>query len=289
MSLISAVLVVAIHCAGSADVGLSGWWFNQLVSWGVANMAVPFFFFASGYFAAKSFGQEGYWGQGLCRRVKTLLVPYFVWSILFFAWLLILRGVQSGLHGETAGLAQLINWRVVPEILGLNPFEMPLLFPCWYVRALMVLFLLLPFFRWMSGAGKRFAFSLAIGVALLVLTRNLDGNWNSFFRLTLSIEDACYFLIGCYARRRDFCQVQTRGAACVAAAIVMAVLVLRTFARAQGMQTSPWLDYALTPLMIFALMGIVSDRAWPSALTGSSFGVFLIHPFVLAVLGVIVV
>lgn len=91
------LFVVAIHLVGE-DLRLPQWgtsdWFylytTEFISHSLARIAVPMFFFISGYYAfyKKDWSQRSVWTAELKKRVKTLLVPYLLWNSLYIIILL---------------------------------------------------------------------------------------------------------------------------------------------------------------------------------------------------------
>lgn len=81
-----AALIVFIHTGFSNDTADPSFWFGKLLSEGVANVAVPAFFFISGYlFFAKydNFGCHEYL-HAMKRKFLTLGVPYLLWIALVY-------------------------------------------------------------------------------------------------------------------------------------------------------------------------------------------------------------
>lgn len=84
MSFLCAALVVAIHVPpwyGGGELSLCSidGFMHHFVAQGVARIAVPFFFLCSGFFLAKHFSEGCWWRNAMATRVRTLLVPYFLW------------------------------------------------------------------------------------------------------------------------------------------------------------------------------------------------------------------
>ena len=83
MGLLCAALVVTRHVFLTGPVGSVAWLIEQIVIDGIAQIAVPFFFVASGCLLARHFGEPGWWGKECRKRVFSLLVPYLIWSFIF--------------------------------------------------------------------------------------------------------------------------------------------------------------------------------------------------------------
>lgn len=80
MKFIAAVLVVLLHAFNAMDPEAGGTLRRFMMS-GPCATAVPFFFFAAGYFLAGRFGEAGWWRRALTARIRTLVIPYFVWNV----------------------------------------------------------------------------------------------------------------------------------------------------------------------------------------------------------------
>ena len=88
-------------------------------------MAVPFFFFISGFFLSGHVHEDGWVRRELRKRMKTLVVPYFIWVVIavlfsFAFWFTVQKsgrecGVPSPFYGPV--------WLWVTNILGINPFR----------------------------------------------------------------------------------------------------------------------------------------------------------------------
>lgn len=81
MSIMCAFLVVVIHCTSNFNV--SNCFVRMFIYDGVCRIAVPFFFFASGFFLAAHFGENYWWGKEIAKRIRTLFVPYLICVTLY--------------------------------------------------------------------------------------------------------------------------------------------------------------------------------------------------------------
>lgn len=156
------VLVVIVHTFSSIGGGeLPGFYdsFRVFFSQGVARLAVPIFFFTSGYLFFQGF-ERWIWTtykKKLKKRIRSLFIPYILWNSV-----MLLLGIFSHLvHGgiscaqewffENGGL--LCFWNCgrqgctpLINLLGWEMWEraFPINYPLWFIRDLMVLNLLAP-------------------------------------------------------------------------------------------------------------------------------------------------
>ena len=119
---------------------------DGLVANEFARIAVPLFFFISGYFffSRPGFSWEAY-GRKLKKRTSTLLVPYVFWNLLMvglsFLGQTFLSSMTSGDHKLIADFTWLDWLNVFWDHRGDN---MPANYPFWFIRDLMTLCVLSP-------------------------------------------------------------------------------------------------------------------------------------------------
>lgn len=112
----------------------------------IVQLAVPLFFFISGYFffLGGGFCWKAY-GYKLKKRVRTLLVPYLFWNLcaVVLLWLSQLF-LASMLSGESKSVAEYggADWL---SVFWHFRDEMPACGAFWFIRELMVLCVLSPF------------------------------------------------------------------------------------------------------------------------------------------------
>ena len=83
MSSICACLIVVIHATPKPDILTWQWWIVSLLcKEGLCRIAVPWFFLASGFFLAGHFGEECWYRQEIKKRVMSLVVPFFAWTLI---------------------------------------------------------------------------------------------------------------------------------------------------------------------------------------------------------------
>lgn len=192
MGLVAAIMVVCLHMGSTDCMDSSGWWFFVIVKQ-ICKMAVPWFFFASGFFIVGHYGESGWYVKSLRSRVKSLLVPYVVWSVLFSIYFTAIYARNSGLQNV------IVNHWV--SYLGLNPIIAPFYSTMWYIRALMVFALLSPMFVVLV---RKFGWWIVgfLWLADFVFRLNYGMPGSGFFWFVFSLEGAAYFACGIGIRLR---------------------------------------------------------------------------------------
>lgn len=267
LGFICSLLVVAVHVSWShAELGPS-WVVWSLVEQGLARVAVPFFFCASGYLLAGHFGTAGWYGNELGKRVRSLIVPFLAWSLAGA-----LLALPDASFGEIFADGR---WRAV---VGLDLRVGPTWnYALWYVRALFLLVLVSPSL-WMLV--RRFGRGWLIAAFLLHLL--VEVNDNLPFRRTLyyglALGGVFYFSLGIWLRTAGVRGTVRRWAwACVA----VSSLILVSQAIWSVVRPSELAAYRFYPLagpfMLYAIWHFVPSRVWPAGLTAMSFPIYVIH------------
>lgn len=118
--------VVAHHVPTPSDSGLLG-------------VGVPWFFFASGFWMGFRFldgDGVGAWKRECARRVRTLLLPYFIWNLMWFPILF----AANWVGWRYCGAERVVDGSVdsIVRCLGLSVWQWPALVPTWFLRSLFV-------------------------------------------------------------------------------------------------------------------------------------------------------
>lgn len=129
MGFAAACLVVTIHLPYGEGSVLEG-----TLKQGMARGAVPWFFFASGFWLAGRNGSAAGLKAMWLPRVRTLLVPFVVANGLWFVWAWAFNRVGVAYFHATPVFAW--TFPCVVKGLGFDLARWPALVPTWYLRTL---------------------------------------------------------------------------------------------------------------------------------------------------------
>lgn len=143
---IATVLVVMCHTDDIFPQALRSWWVNFLGG-PFTDANVANFFFLSGLLVARRAEERGWWQAALGKRLKTLLLPYALWSFLYFLF-------NAGLGicvGEAAPFAKYLMTADMglARIFGLGVLNTPADFALWYIKTLLCFLFISPPFFWL--------------------------------------------------------------------------------------------------------------------------------------------
>ena len=170
------LLIVFLHCKGTPDFDPIDWYhfgvmdgynfMRHYLSNVISSVSVPTFFFMSGYlfyYRSSTFTLKLY-KEKIMRRIRTLLVPYLFWNILFLVGILffVVRSSEcSNMWSDVIALlkeyggwrvfwdCQLMNIEIEQPIGFIQDNSAPLLVPMWFVRDLWVVSLFSPVLWWL--------------------------------------------------------------------------------------------------------------------------------------------
>ena len=163
----------------------------MLISNIFANVAVPLFFFISGFLF---FNKGGYFTlptylKKIRKRAKSLLVPYIIWNIIVY---LILLLWQTFWPGSSSGSKLVINYSFVEWLRifwDIRSGFYPLCAQFWFLRDLMVVMILSPVVYLLVKLLKQY-FLCILGILWFT---------NTWFDITgLSIAAIFFFSCGSY-------------------------------------------------------------------------------------------
>lgn len=123
---------------------------------GISNVAVPLFFAMSGFLFFNGITKISDCFPKIKKRVKTLLIPYIIWNIVFILWYVLLQNlpvVKDMVNSDM--IAKISSGTIINNLYEL--FVVPASFPLWFLRDLIIivilsplLFLLLKYTKWIG-------------------------------------------------------------------------------------------------------------------------------------------
>ena len=275
MGFLCACMVVMIHTTPVPEPGTVAYWLAGLF-WGdgLCRIAIPYFFFASGFFLAGHFNEEGWWRREVGKRVRSLVVPFFVWQILyrlidFVLWYGAKRvGYSCDFKNPFAGP---IGFQVV-SFLGIHPFvNVPLL---WFLRDLFFLVVASPVLLW---ALRRMKLLFPIGLfavyLLFLVVGPHDEDWYNFFEYFVSLRGIAYFTLGLAVRLQI---LRLPSNAILPLILGICLLVAKVVFQDVG-GVAALLDFCMVIPLGMGLFAQMRRVSLPKLLTSSAFPLYLVH------------
>ncbi len=164
----------------------------------LASVAVPLFFMFSGYlffFNIETFEIKTYWNK-IKRRVKTLLIPYIIWNILFIFYVFCLQWVTH--KTSTPEVTIVADYSVNDWVRACWSLDTnhPINYPLWFIRDLFIVSLCSPIIYWLIKLEKKIFPQYTILLLVLGLLYILD--IPSEKRFIPSIPSVFCFTLGAY-------------------------------------------------------------------------------------------
>lgn len=159
---------------------------SEMISHNVGRIAVPCFFVFSGYFFFLKMKRWdfAFYREQLKKRVRTLLIPYLLWNILLifitFAKYHLCERLNIPQHDEILFLY---------EHSFLELIWMPIDLPLWFLRDLICMTLLAPFFYYLLRYTKIYGLLALLVLYLTTWDTNIPG---------FSMTAILYFGLGAY-------------------------------------------------------------------------------------------
>lgn len=280
MSLLGALLVVSIHCGFAGQPGLWCQTLNLVFSNAIARVAVPFFFLLSGYFLAGHVGEVGWWKRETSKRLRSLMVPFFLWIAIYYILFIPLMMFLDHEAGRALGTTWPYAKYGVLKIAGLKWDDWPAVGPLWFIRALFVYVLVSPVIvKALKLAPKSYLVLLTVGFVALEMFApdSARGGWSGFLQRFISLQGLLYFSAGLYARLADI-HLASKRLAAVSLLIALSLLIANAYIILGGSK-SRLFAYAAVPFLMYGLWTFMPAMELPRALKGVAFPIYLMHFF----------
>ena len=186
-NLFCTILVVAIHYNTKHDMDLSlgytwNYYIQELLTNGIARIAVPFFAFIAGFFFFVSYKGMSNYRFAVKKRINSLFIPYVLASISIF--------IVEYIYGVIQWSLSLDNYAYLLRDVFFSPISVQF----WFLRDLMFLVLITPLIFLLVKHLKLLAivFVMTLWFFDIELMPLLAG------RYFITIETLSFFTLGCY-------------------------------------------------------------------------------------------
>ena len=280
------IAVVVIHSCVPfvyhyASISHFNWWVCDFC-YAMSRPAVPLFVMLSGMFLL---GKNEALGVFFAKRVKKVLIPFVFWQIFYFIW----QGYQDTHHISLKGM--------VPAI-----FDGPTCYHLWYPFMLVGLYLATPVLRVYvqnaSDAQIKYFLACWFCFALLLPIWERFGTVREGIKPVLAIGYSGYFVLGYYLRNKKLGAVGARIAlALIPLVVAFTALVTNKLTVLRGAPDEFFMQYlspnvAILSICLYLLMKagryhelfekVPQVEQLVKICGATSFGVYLVHPCVLA-------
>ena len=272
MGFLSAVCIVYLHTGCASDGEVVGGVLHHMIET-FCRVAIPWFFYAAGFFLAGHIGENGWYKKEVFKRFKTLLVPFWIWSsIICIIWVLIavvIRLIGYQYHGMNA--FEWITPTGILRVLGIDPLHnVPTM---WFLRTLFLLVCLSPIVY--RGGGLFVLFSFLSYVAFKIWYYDMGRDVRYLMESLISLRGLTYFSLGIYVRVNRF---KLNKSTCNILSIV-GIIIFAATCFSSGM-ASRLFDVLMVPFMMIGMFVIVGHIRIPGLLTSNAFPLYLIHGIV---------
>ena len=288
MSFVCACLVVFIHVGIECANGTLGWWLQQMSTHvGVTRIAVPFFFYAAGYFLAGSMcAGSGWYKKASTKRCVTLLVPYFLWNGIYLGYITLMAYASTRFGYQFhIPIPTCYDMMSLVRALGLNPLASSAHSQLWFIRCLFLLVLLSPVakfaVKYINSPLAILALYLLIGLPMSYLVEGSYMYW--LFNWSLSPEGLFYFYVGIVLRLlpNAYRRFTRFGTLSLFAGVLLFLIRVCELVEFNNSLASFWLTWIATPLTMFGVWTLMPTKPLWGNVRSYPFPIYILHQFVL--------
>ncbi len=280
MALVCAFMVVVLHMAGSPVVGHPTWWAHHVVGVGFFGIAVPYFFLAAGYFVEARFSAGGTYREIMRKRLRTLLIPFFIWNLLYAVFMLGTISAVDLLSHRPLGTNVHLSGGHWLSLLGLYPFSEPFLGPTWFIRGLFLIVLCSPVIRFTLDCLRAWALIGLFMLMYLTMAYYPSGSVPyKFWRWTVPTTGFFYFAVGMWLRRNPIPDDIGRRLAFFALPFGIVVQLIEVYLLYRGISYPIYWRGIMIPLVLGGVWYLMPSNALPDYLKGMSFPIYVLHYF----------
>lgn len=245
------------------------------------RMAVPTLFLISGYLFFQGLGEWRWdrWFSKIKKRIKSLLIPYVIWNVIAF---FVFYSFQCIKQGELVNIIKYFNEQGYLHIFwDSHGGWMPIDFPLWYIRDLMVVILVTPLIFLYVKKTRLIGVLFLGGIHLMGFNLPHLG-WGAPF----------FFSLGCYLQMKNKDLFESLSPFRIVSYVLTAILLL--------IITVVWGRYPINSYLHSALMitgsivmiqfvGTIAIKAnhindIAKKYSGASFFIFALHVLVITVI-----
>lgn len=278
-SIISAILVIWIHAYNIEVYSSSNrvlYWIQEAISQGIARGAVPFFMMSSAFFL---YSKSKTVSDVYRSRSKSVLLPYLLWNVVYMVAFAVLRRLSLTNTG--------MDVVTVENVLG-GIFWHKYNYAYWFMRDLILLVALYPLLRWLLNRGKTISWIVwgILGVVIFAVSLFEDNSLLS--ELCHDLRSVFYYYLGAmigqhYARQAEnvVCLSLAKQWWTIAGLFAFSVTTFACGCLWENAALDIMRDLSTALLMFFIVVRL--HIRIDGVLTGLSFMVFSLHPFILEV------
>ena len=271
LGFVAAWMMVFIHVGGPAARDGAAWWFAEIVKYGFSVVAVPFFFVTSGYWLARNYQ----YADAVRKRVRSILVPYLLWSAIFLAFSKTLQ-VAANLRAHRTLMENVFVADQIWTWFGLDLTVQPYCVPFWYLRTLFLLTLVSPVIVFAAKRLPRFWLASLFASMFVGAPELFCLQWAAVF----------YFSVGVALQLKCPEFSIPKGLAVGAGIFGVVLAAVTAYGHYTGGAFAAYSHRLMIPCMMIAAFAAISDGAWPKWITSSSFAIYIVHTFYLCLIGI---